>query len=274
MSKEEQRIRFLKRIDQPEKNWKFSAADVRERRHWDRVPAGLSAMLTHTSTEWAPWYVLPADHKWFTRICAAAVIAQALIEIDPRYPAPGEAARQELLQARAELVTRRARGAEASKAGVMATVTTALAHRHPALAPASTPMSKRGSRAVRNWPTSAVMSAAARPGDITPPDSATMVPSRLFAVMLSARPEKPIADLTVGSRSSHISLGTVAVSASSSPPLNALRPSLRRNWATAASVPSTHQVKSSHSDTWQAPKGVRVVQRHLVALPALRRATC
>jgi hypothetical protein len=60
-------------------------------------------MLTHTSTEWAPWYVLPADHKWFTRLCAAAVIAQALIEIDPRYPVPDEAARQELLRARAEL---------------------------------------------------------------------------------------------------------------------------------------------------------------------------
>jgi PPK2 family polyphosphate:nucleotide phosphotransferase len=103
LSREEQRIRFLRRIDRPEKNWKFSASDVRERRYWDDYQRAYSKMLTHTSTEWAPWYVLPADHKWFTRLCAAAVIAQALIEIDPRYPVPDEAARQELLRARAEL---------------------------------------------------------------------------------------------------------------------------------------------------------------------------
>jgi hypothetical protein len=60
-------------------------------------------MLTHTSTEWAPWHVLPADHKWFTRICAAAVIVHTLIEIDPRYPVPDASTRQELLQARAAL---------------------------------------------------------------------------------------------------------------------------------------------------------------------------
>jgi PPK2 family polyphosphate:nucleotide phosphotransferase len=103
VSKEEQRRRFLKRIDRPEKNWKFSAADARERRYWDDYQRAYAQMLTHTSTEWAPWHVLPADHKWFTRICAAAAIARALIEIDPRYPAPDEAARQELLKARAEL---------------------------------------------------------------------------------------------------------------------------------------------------------------------------
>ena len=68
LSREEQRTRFLKRIDRPEKNWKFSAADVRERRYWDDYQQAYSDMLSHTSTEWAPWYVLPADHKWFTRI--------------------------------------------------------------------------------------------------------------------------------------------------------------------------------------------------------------
>jgi PPK2 family polyphosphate:nucleotide phosphotransferase len=103
VSREEQRIRFLRRIERPEKNWKFSASDVRERRYWDDYQRAYSKMLTHTSTEWAPWYVLPADHKWFTRLCAAAVIAQALIELDPRYPVPDDAARQELLRARAEL---------------------------------------------------------------------------------------------------------------------------------------------------------------------------
>jgi Polyphosphate kinase 2 (PPK2) len=101
--REEQRVRFLKRIDLPEKNWKFSASDVRERRCWDEYQHAFSDMLSHTSTEWAPWHVIPADHKWFARICAAAVIAQTLIEIDPRYPVPDETARQELLRAKAEL---------------------------------------------------------------------------------------------------------------------------------------------------------------------------
>jgi PPK2 family polyphosphate:nucleotide phosphotransferase len=103
VSREEQRIRFLQRIDRPEKNWKFSPADARERRYWDDYQHAYSQMLTHTSTERAPWHVLPADHKWLTRICAAAAIAQTLIDIDPRYPEPNAATRQELLQARAEL---------------------------------------------------------------------------------------------------------------------------------------------------------------------------
>ena len=105
VSKEKQRDRFLQRIDRPEKNWKFSAADVRERQYWDEYQHAYSQMLTHTSTEHAPWHVLPADHKWFTRICAAAVIAQTLTDIDPRYPVPSAATRTELLQARAELET-------------------------------------------------------------------------------------------------------------------------------------------------------------------------
>jgi PPK2 family polyphosphate:nucleotide phosphotransferase len=103
LSKEEQRIRFLKRIDRPEKNWKFSAADARERRHWDEYQQAYSEMLSHTSTQWAPWHVLPADHKWFTRVCAAAVIASALAGIDPAYPVPSDEARQDLQRARTEL---------------------------------------------------------------------------------------------------------------------------------------------------------------------------
>ena len=103
VSKEEQRSRFLRRIDKPEKNWKFSASDVRERRYWDDYQRAYSKMLSHTSTEWAPWHVLPADHKWFTRVCAAAVIAHTLIDIDPHYPAPDPAARQQLEEARREL---------------------------------------------------------------------------------------------------------------------------------------------------------------------------
>jgi PPK2 family polyphosphate:nucleotide phosphotransferase len=103
LSKEEQRTRFLKRIDVPERNWKFSAADVRERRWWDEYQKAFSDMLSATSTEWAPWYVIPADRKWFARICAAAVLAHTLIEIDPRYPTVSEERKRDLLAAGAEL---------------------------------------------------------------------------------------------------------------------------------------------------------------------------
>jgi len=116
VSKEEQRARFLKRIDRPEKNWKFSASDARERRYWDDYQQAYSGMLTHTSTEWAPWHVLPADHKWLTRICAAAVIAATLIEIGPRYPVMDKAAQRELLRAKAELEAEAPPGAPADPA--------------------------------------------------------------------------------------------------------------------------------------------------------------
>jgi len=111
LSKEEQRIRFLKRLDLPEKNWKFSGADARERRRWDDYQEAFSEMLSNTSTEWAPWYVIPADRKWFARMCASAVIANALIEIDPRYPEVSEAARRELAEAKKELEEEAPKGA-------------------------------------------------------------------------------------------------------------------------------------------------------------------
>jgi PPK2 family polyphosphate:nucleotide phosphotransferase len=103
LSKGEQRQRFLDRLDEPDKNWKFSAADVHERRFWDDYQRAFSEMLTHTSTEWAPWHVIPADHKWFARLAAAAVIADTLIAIDPQYPTVDEAARRELAAARTQL---------------------------------------------------------------------------------------------------------------------------------------------------------------------------
>ncbi len=103
ISKEEQRARFLKRIDRPEKNWKFSAADTRERRRWDDYQRAFSEMLSATSTDWAPWYVVPADRKWFARICAAAVLVDALSDIDPQYPTVDDQAARDLLAARREL---------------------------------------------------------------------------------------------------------------------------------------------------------------------------
>jgi PPK2 family polyphosphate:nucleotide phosphotransferase len=103
LSKQEQAKRFLKRIDHPEKNWKFSPSDISERQHWDAYQRAFEAMLSHTSTDWAPWHVVPADHKWFSRLATAAVLVRTLHAIDPHYPAADPAVRGEMLQARDEL---------------------------------------------------------------------------------------------------------------------------------------------------------------------------
>lgn len=104
LSKDEQRRRFLARVDEPEKNWKFSAADARERQHWDAYQEAYSEMLSHTSTDVAPWYVVPADRKWFARICVSAIMAHTLMSIDPRYPVLDDEARQALQAARDQLL--------------------------------------------------------------------------------------------------------------------------------------------------------------------------
>jgi PPK2 family polyphosphate:nucleotide phosphotransferase len=111
LSKEEQRTRFFKRLDLPEKNWKFSAADIRERKHWDEYQHAFSEMLSATSTRWAPWYVIPADRKWFARICAGAILAHTLIDIDPQYPTVDERARLDLLSAKIDLEAEAPKGA-------------------------------------------------------------------------------------------------------------------------------------------------------------------
>ena len=104
VSKEEQRLRFLARIDTPEKNWKFSTADARERARWDDYQHAYSEVLSNTSSDWAPWYVIPADHKWFARLAAGAVILHELMRIDPQYPAVSEEKLGQLHEARADLV--------------------------------------------------------------------------------------------------------------------------------------------------------------------------
>jgi PPK2 family polyphosphate:nucleotide phosphotransferase len=111
LSKEEQRIRFLRRLDLPDKNWKFSAADAREREYWDDYQSAFSEMLSNTSTEWAPWYVIPADHKWFARACVSAVLARTLMEIDPQYPKLDAAKRKELAETKALLEAEAPKGA-------------------------------------------------------------------------------------------------------------------------------------------------------------------
>jgi PPK2 family polyphosphate:nucleotide phosphotransferase len=98
LSKEEQRRRFLRRLDLPDHNWKFSTADVTERERWDDYQTAFSEMLSHTSTEWAPWHVIPADRKWFARIGAGAVLVQALMEINPHFPRVSKQQRDALLE--------------------------------------------------------------------------------------------------------------------------------------------------------------------------------
>jgi PPK2 family polyphosphate:nucleotide phosphotransferase len=100
VSKKEQKERFLERIEQPEKNWKFSFGDVREREHWDDYMNAYEDMFNATSTEWAPWYIIPADKKWFTRAAVADIIVDKLRSLDLSYPEVTEAHRLELMKAK------------------------------------------------------------------------------------------------------------------------------------------------------------------------------
>jgi PPK2 family polyphosphate:nucleotide phosphotransferase len=113
LSREEQRRRFLARIDLPEKNWKFSGADVRERRRWDDYQKAFSEMLSETSSGPAPWYVIPADRKWFARLAVSAVLAHTLIEMNPRYPKVSKETREQLETEKAALESEAPKGAPA-----------------------------------------------------------------------------------------------------------------------------------------------------------------
>jgi PPK2 family polyphosphate:nucleotide phosphotransferase len=104
LSKKEQKKRFLARLDQPEKNWKFSAADVRERGYWDDYMKAYEDMIRNTATKRAPWYVVPADNKWFTRVVVAAALVDTLEQLHLAYPMVDGEKRKQLLQARAELL--------------------------------------------------------------------------------------------------------------------------------------------------------------------------
>jgi polyphosphate kinase 2 (PPK2 family) len=104
VSREEQRRRFLERIDEAEKNWKFSVLDVEERKHWDAYMAAYQDLIRATATRESPWYVVPADNKWFTRIVVAAAIVDALASLDLRYPKIDRARRARLEAARVSLL--------------------------------------------------------------------------------------------------------------------------------------------------------------------------
>jgi PPK2 family polyphosphate:nucleotide phosphotransferase len=103
VSKKEQKKRFLERIDEPEKNWKFSANDAKEREHWDDYMEAYEDTIRNTATEEAPWYVVPADNKWFTRVVVAAGVIEALSSLDLDYPKVGREKLNELAAARESL---------------------------------------------------------------------------------------------------------------------------------------------------------------------------
>ena len=103
VSKGEQKRRFLERLENPEKNWKFSAADAQERGFWDQYMEAYEDMIRHTATKDCPWYVVPADNKWFSRLVVAGAIIHAMEQLDLRYPAVDEAKKRELAAARRAL---------------------------------------------------------------------------------------------------------------------------------------------------------------------------
>jgi PPK2 family polyphosphate:nucleotide phosphotransferase len=100
VSKEEQKQRFLARIDEKEKNWKFSMGDAKERAKWDEYMQAYEEAIAATSTEAAPWYVIPADKKWFARLAVSEAILRTMESMAPKYPVVTEEHRRELLEAR------------------------------------------------------------------------------------------------------------------------------------------------------------------------------
>jgi len=104
LSREEQKKRFLSRIDRPEKNWKFSEADVRERGHWNDYQKAYEETIRRTASREAPWYVVPADNKWFTRVVVAAAVIEALNSLDLAYPQVNQRQLEELAGAKKQLL--------------------------------------------------------------------------------------------------------------------------------------------------------------------------
>jgi PPK2 family polyphosphate:nucleotide phosphotransferase len=104
VSRKEQKKRFLERLETPEKNWKFSAADIKERGYWDEYMAAYEETIRNTATKDAPWYVVPADNKWFTRIVVAAVVIDTLASLNLAYPQVSKDKQKELMAARRELM--------------------------------------------------------------------------------------------------------------------------------------------------------------------------
>jgi PPK2 family polyphosphate:nucleotide phosphotransferase len=104
VSRQEQKRRFLERVDTPEKNWKFSASDAQEREHWNAYMTAYEDMIRNTASKQAPWYVVPADNKWFTRVVVAAAIIDALASLDVKYPVVGPEKLKELAEVKRALL--------------------------------------------------------------------------------------------------------------------------------------------------------------------------
>jgi PPK2 family polyphosphate:nucleotide phosphotransferase len=105
VSRDEQKKRFLERLDEPEKNWKFAPGDVKERAHWDEYMKAYEDAIRHTAAPHAPWYVVPADNKWFTRLVVAAAIVQGIEHLDLRFPKIDVAVEKEFGECRKWLLT-------------------------------------------------------------------------------------------------------------------------------------------------------------------------
>ena len=104
ISEDEQKERLIQRIDNEEKNWKFSLSDMKERQYWDEYQRAYELALSATSKKHAPWYTIPADSKWYARVAIAAIIYREMQRLDLKYPSVNDAQRQQLLHAREELV--------------------------------------------------------------------------------------------------------------------------------------------------------------------------
>jgi len=109
VSRKEQRARLLERLQNADKNWKFSPDDIKERQSWDNYMDAYEEMIRHTATDHAPWYVVPADNKWFTRLVVAEVVVQALESLDLRYPVVSPEKKKELAAIRAGLEAKKIR---------------------------------------------------------------------------------------------------------------------------------------------------------------------
>jgi PPK2 family polyphosphate:nucleotide phosphotransferase len=107
VSRQEQKKRFLERLDKPEKNWKFSSADLKERQCWNDYQDAYEDMIRHTATKLAPWYVVPADNKWFTRLVVASVVTETLQGLKLSYPTVSPEQKKQLEQAKRELLKER-----------------------------------------------------------------------------------------------------------------------------------------------------------------------
>jgi polyphosphate kinase 2 (PPK2 family) len=107
VSRKEQKKRFMDRLDEPEKNWKFSASDVKEREFWDDYMHAFEEAIRATASKHAPWFVVPADNKWFTRLIVAAAIVEAVADLGLDYPKVDAAKKKELAAARAALASER-----------------------------------------------------------------------------------------------------------------------------------------------------------------------